>query len=132
VRTVLLSKLYHISYLHICHRGSCKIFLAPIAQAKNPIPISFIHPHWLIDGPAIVLASWAIPLSITPSVENNSIPNEAVDSVLLQLHDNAGHTLFMRTAFELETFQKALSAEESEEFSQQFQQQSAQTALSTR
>lgn len=59
----------------------CKCWLYSCVANSIPIPISLIHPRWLIEGPSFVI-SWRMSLDYGPSFEQMRFLAEGIEENL--------------------------------------------------
>lgn len=90
----------------------CQHILAGLLSTPElPIPLTSLHPRWLIDGPAIVLATWVFPDSPLTGADLHTTPMPFVDN----LQDN-GCELFVTNLRQQQQFQQTLNGEDAERY----------------
>lgn len=116
--------------LPFTHKLPCRHWFFRIARIREMlphrhiiIPLSLIHPRWLVDGPPAVALSWAMSDGLdcygAPSVENSiggQTSEHVINLPLPERYPNRGADMLMEAAIDNSTFHEELSAEDKELF----------------
>ena len=111
----------------------CRCFIARAINQGLALPLSLIHPRWLIDGGSKLAISWKMGYGTALAAEQTGV--EAKDQ-----YKNHGRNLMLNTSYQLHDYQGQLAGEQADLFAhlherqgiallQQFQKQPTVTTV---
>jgi len=96
----------------------CRCWMASGINQGLAIPLSLIHPRWLIDGGPRLAIDWAMGYETALPIEQTGV--EARDQ-----YKNHGRNLMLNTSFQTHQYQQGLTGEQADRFAYLHKLQSA-------